>query len=145
MFPNDENEWDDSDGDGYGDNEDDAFPYDATQYEDDDGDGYEDNSGNDADAFPTDSSEWADTDGDGYGDNSKILPVCLWKYLLWLIPVVLMQTAIRMLTGDAFDNGAAMVHSDGDGYGDNSTGTNPDYCPMDSGTSTARSFTTQPP
>ena len=144
MFPNDENEWDDSDGDGYGDNEDDAFPYDATQYEDDDGDGYGDNStGNDADAFPTDSSEWADTDGDGYGDNSQ--DYC---------PYVSGNISSGLYTGcpdadgdsyadleDAFDNDATQwSDSDGDGYGDNSTGTNPDYCPMDSGTSTTAVF-----
>ena len=38
AFPDDPDEWDDSDGDGVGDNSD-VFPYDPTQWEDSDGDG----------------------------------------------------------------------------------------------------------
>ena len=46
-----------------------TFPTDGTQWEDRDGDNYGDNpNGNNADAFPDDSSQWADSDGDGYGD-----------------------------------------------------------------------------
>jgi hypothetical protein len=56
AFPLDDSEWDDTDFDGIGNNQD----------SDDDGDGFEDSS----DVFPLNSSEWADLDGDGIGDNS---------------------------------------------------------------------------
>ena len=55
KFPLDPSEWDDSDGDGVGNNADD----------DDDNDGVTDED----DAFPLDSSETTDTDGDGVGNN----------------------------------------------------------------------------
>ena len=64
----------DSDNDRYYDYED-AFPYDATQWNDIDGDGYGDNpGGNNPDAFPEDYREWVDSDGDGFGDNSDQCP-----------------------------------------------------------------------
>ena len=91
AFPYDASQWNDSDGDGHGDNpfgsqgdwfptdpnrwhsdqdgyadEDDAFINDATQWNDSDGDGYGDEeSGNRPDIFPMDPNEWEDTDGDG--------------------------------------------------------------------------------
>jgi hypothetical protein len=76
AFPNDSTQWQDSDGDGYGDNlagnNSDAFPYDATQWQDSDGDGYGDNlTGNNPDIFPSEPSQWNDTDSDGYGDNQS--------------------------------------------------------------------------
>jgi hypothetical protein len=46
-FPENPNEWDDSDGDGVGD---------------------------DSDAFPEDPNEWDDSDGDGVGDGSDVFP-----------------------------------------------------------------------
>ena len=113
-FPFDGTQWQDSDGDGYGDNASgnnpDAFPNDSTQWSDGDGDGYGDNpSGTNADAFPTDSTQWADADGDGYGDNPS------------------------GNNPDAFPSDATQ-HSDGDGdgYGDNPQGNNPDSFPTDS-------------
>ena len=140
MFPGNGDEWQDSDGDGYGDNEADAFPYDSTQYEDDDNDGYGDNaSGNNPDIFPEDSGEWADTDGDGYGDNYE--DFC---------PYVYGNVSMSYYQGcpdsdgdsfadleDAFDNDPTQNSDyDGDGYGDNSSGTNPDACMFDFGSST---------
>ena len=56
QFPTDASEWDDTDGDGIGNNED----------TDDDADGVLDA----ADAFPLDSTETVDTDGDGTGNNA---------------------------------------------------------------------------
>ena len=56
VFPLDESETVDTDGDGVGNNAD----------SDDDADGYADAS----DAFPLDDSEWQDTDGDGTGNNA---------------------------------------------------------------------------
>jgi hypothetical protein len=73
-FPNDSSQWIDSDGDGYGDNENglnpDIFPNDPNEWSDFDGDGVGDNS----DAFPYYPNEWEDTDGDGVGDNSDVFP-----------------------------------------------------------------------
>ncbi|MDP7043551.1 MAG: hypothetical protein QF807_06000 [Candidatus Thalassarchaeaceae archaeon] len=112
-FPFDGTQWQDSDGDGYGDNASgnnpDAFPNDATQHSDGDGDGYGDNaSGNNPDAFPTDSTQWSDSDGDGYGDNSNVTGGDLWP-----------------------NDSTQWWDSDGDGYGDNSNGTNGDAFPSD--------------
>ena len=71
VFPNDDSETADSDGDGVGDNAD-AFPDDSskTTLQDRDGDGVED----DNDAFPDDDSETTDSDGDGVGDNADAFP-----------------------------------------------------------------------
>ena len=59
----------DMDGDGWS-NGGDAMPVDPTQWQDRDGDGYGDNAnGSNPDAFPDDATQWSDRDGDGYGDN----------------------------------------------------------------------------
>ena len=88
-FPEDGEQWKDTDGDGYGDNylwtvtyvqdEDDeqkiielrdqrgdAFPTVPDEWSDQDGDGYGDNISDD---FPIEATQWSDFDGDGYGDN----------------------------------------------------------------------------
>ena len=109
AFPFDGTQWQDSDGDGYGDNasgnNSDAFPTDSSQWSDTDGDGYGDNpNGTNADAFPNDPNEWVDSDGDGVGDNGDLLP----------------------------NDASQWVDSDGDGYGDNPSGTNGDAFPSDS-------------
>ncbi len=97
AFANDSTEWNDTDGDGIGDNSDncpeefgtsvspkgcpdfdgdgfsdstDLFPNDVTEWADRDNDTYGDNS----DRFPDDSSEWADQDNDTYGDNRDEFP-----------------------------------------------------------------------
>jgi len=106
VFPNDPNEWQDTDGDGVGDNAD-VYPTEDAAAVDSDGDGYVDvwivpnsrscqagwvNCGSvmKRDIFPNDSDEWADSDGDLVGDNADVYP-----------------------TEDA-----AAVDSDGDGYVD---------------------------
>ena len=152
MFPSDTTQWNDTDGDGHGDNpggtaadrfpddpsrwqdsdhdgvadEDDAFPDDATQNADTDGDGYgDDMNGNRGDAFPTDSGEWSDTDADGVGNNADAFP---------FDPS---QTTDadgdgfgddpRGSGADRFPNDATQWSDiDGDGYGDNAEGTDPD-------------------
>jgi len=64
----------DSDKDGILDNED-AFPNEPTQWQDRDGDNYGDNlKGKDSDLFPDDPLEWDDTDGDNFGDNTDAFP-----------------------------------------------------------------------
>ena len=76
AFPNELTQWNDTDGDGYGDNgagfEGDGCPtevgsstLDVLGCPDSDGDGYSD----EGDAFENESGQWLDSDGDGYGDN----------------------------------------------------------------------------
>ena len=97
VFPNDPNQWKDTDGDGYGDNylwtiklvadetdplriitlreqQGDAFPENPEQWNDTDGDGYGDNASSiiNSDKFPLEPTQWQDGDGDGYGDNSTV-------------------------------------------------------------------------
>ena len=152
MYPYDANETLDSDGDGVGDNAD-AFPNDANETVDSDGDGLGDNSDPNPfqhdftdtdgdtfpdiiDAFPEDGSQWLDSDGDGYGDNPD------------------------GNDSDAFINTPSQWNdSDGDGYGDNwgdsawnetripewtgiffDGAVMSDYCPDESGNSTADGF-----
>ena len=101
WFPNDPDRWADTDRDGVAD-EDDAFVNDATQSSDRDGDLWGDDPlGNRADEFPDDPTEWKDTDGDGVGNNADAFP---------FDPT---QTTDR----------------DGDGYGDNPLGAGADVFP----------------
>ena len=94
AFPNDPNEWTDTDEDNIGNNADTdddsdglldtdeiaSNPQTNPLEADTDGDGYCDGSIRvqsvciEDDAFPTDSSEWKDSDGDGIGDNSDETP-----------------------------------------------------------------------
>ncbi len=95
QFPLDAGEWQDTDGDGIGNNADpdddndgvedalDAFPLDAFETLDTDADGIGNNADSDddgdgvddtADASPLDGTETIDTDGDGVGDNSDAFP-----------------------------------------------------------------------
>ena len=118
QFPLDSSQFEDTDGDGYGDNENgnnsDEFPLDESQWQDTDGDGYGDNpDGNDSDAFPTNSGQWLDSDGDGYGDN------------------------MNAEGGDRFpDDPTQWADSDFDGFGDEIDGFNGDDCPAENGFST---------
>ncbi|MGB1678715.1 MAG: hypothetical protein ACPHFV_01590 [Poseidonia sp.] len=124
----------DADLDGYAD-EDDAFPTDYEQWEDSDGDGYGDNyfwenttvedSENPGtfivireqrgDAFPDIASQWSDIDGDGWGDNTNS------SNRVDLFPLRVSQ----------------WLDFDGDGYGDNVTGYRADMCQRVPGTSTS--------
>ena len=70
MFFENPYEWQDTDGDGVGDNSD-LFPFRSDEWQDTDGDGY----GENEDAFPLDLGEWNDTDGDGVGDNTDYYPL----------------------------------------------------------------------
>jgi len=126
AFPSEPSQWDDSDGDGYGDNavwdndSDSATPpgpayqpdacvsvagtstQDRFGCPDADGDGWSD----EGDLYPADSLQWADTDGDGYGDN----------YYFDLSSAQLHMNQ----SGDAFPDDATQWNdTDGDGYGDN--------------------------
>ena len=82
AFPDDAQEWQDTDGDGIGNttdpdddgdgvrDDDDAFPLDASESADRDGDGVGDN----GDACPDDPDDTADADGDGVCDNADAFP-----------------------------------------------------------------------
>ena len=134
VFPNDETEWNDTDDDGIGDNSD-ICPETmsmlavnpdgcALNQVDSDNDTYTD----ETDIFPNDETEWNDTDADGFGDNSDMLPTDITQW----------------------------NDTDSDGYGDNwgnsswndsrsidwpgefiEDATQPDYCPTETGNSTA--------
>lgn len=133
QFQNDASQWNDTDGDGFGDNlfgrDGDYCPNEVGTSSvnylgclDSDSDGYadiiddfpqddqiwsdEDGDGvdDDSDSFPFDIGQWADRDGDGYGDNPY-----------------------GGSTSDAFpDEASQWSDIDGDGYGDNPNGTNAD-------------------
>ncbi len=147
-FPDDGTQWEDSDGDNYGDNLDgnnpDYFPNDGSQWRDSDGDGYGDNpGGNNGDRFPNDPLQWADIDNDGYGDNfvdtdgdgisEGISDVC---------PMTYGESNSAASRGcpdsdgdgytdpeDAFpDQPLQWADQDGDGFGDNVQFTDGDEC-----------------
>ncbi len=127
AFPTDGTQWDDTDNDGFGDNQAPANQPDAcitiwgnsTQDRygcpDSDGDGFSDeDSGwtifDGADTFPNDGTQWLDTDGDGIGDNN----IQGTHYLLTGAQIRYNQT------GDSFPNDATQWNdTDGDGWGDN--------------------------
>jgi len=124
---------------------------------DQDGDGYSDSdsgwtTANGADAFPTDITQWADSDSDGYGDNpppattgdgcpSNAGDSTQDRYGCtdtdgdgYSDPDTLWTTANG---ADAFvSDNTQWSDADGDGYGDNASGTDPDACPSQFGTST---------
>ena len=128
AFPDDPFQWDDSDGDGYGDNTkvpngDDCVDVFGKSFEegrqgcpDADLDGYADVD----DAFPDDFEQWADFDGDGWGDN-----------YYWENSTVADEENIglfitlREQRGDAFPEIATQWSDiDGDGWGDNLSSSN---------------------
>ncbi|MGB2493667.1 MAG: hypothetical protein ACPID1_03415 [Poseidonia sp.] len=116
-FPNDSSQWQDFDGDGYGDEfigfQGDACPntpgnstQDRFGCTDADGDGWSD----EGDAFPTEPTQHSDRDLDGYGDN---------------------QSA-GAFQPDAFPGDTTQwTDADGDGHGDNPYGTLGDQFPND--------------
>ena len=119
----------DEDGDGIPD-ADDAFKFNPTQSKDSDGDGYGDNQDPNAtqiDMFPDNPTQWNDTDGDGYGDNSKERATMVDNFTnnptQWM-------DADSDGYGDNQSTGATQIDNftnnptqwkdtDGDGYGDN--------------------------
>ena len=160
AFPTDTTQWNDTDGDGYGDNPPPATTGDGCPSvvgtstadrngcADTDGDGYSNaDSGwtiaQGADAFPSDNSQWADGDGDGYGDNATgtnpdACPTQSGN-----------STQMGRLgcldsdgdgyadVDDAFSSESTQwADADGDGFGDNPTGHQADACPSTAGSST---------
>ncbi len=165
AFPTDSTQWEDSDGDGYGDNpppatNGDGCPttsgtstQDRNGCTDTDGDGYSDPDAtwtaalNGADAFANDATQWVDGDGDGYGDNASgnSPDACPTQFGT-------STEAGRLGCTDTDGDGYADVDdafpsettqwndTDGDGYGDETLGFEGDACPTSSGTSTRDRF-----
>ena len=150
-FPTDGTQWEDRDGDNFGDNPDgnnpDAFPDDSNQWKDSDGDGYGDRPlPGTGDMFKNDPTQWSDFDEDGFGDNpdGNNGDQC---------PEVEGYSTIPAARGcpdtdkdgvvdpfDAFPNDFyQQTDRDGDGWGDNQSVTNGDECPDEYGTSTNNS------
>ncbi len=149
AFPTEPSQWNDSDGDGYGD-ELSGFQGDDCPTEEGYSnvgtfgcpDGDNDGVSQDGDAFPGDDTQWEDQDGDGYGDNpngttpdSCILTVGI-------------STIDRYGCPDEDGDGASDLNdlwlgdssqyfdSDNDTFGDLVAGTDGDYCPQQYGTAT---------
>ncbi len=114
SFPSEGTQWNDTDGDGYGDNPAPAFQPDGcindfgTSTEDQfgcpdsDGDGWSDS----GDWAPNNPEQWIDSDGDGYGDQYLYQEDTNFFHL--------------NQRGDAFPNNPTQWNdTDGDGYGDN--------------------------
>ena len=128
AFPDDPFQWEDSDGDGYGDNTkvpngDDCVDVFGKSFEegrqgcpDADLDGYADVD----DVFPDDFEQWSDFDGDGYGDNYY------WENITEAdTDNVGMFITLRQQRGDAFPEIASQWSDmDGDGWGDNQNSSN---------------------
>ena len=114
AFPNEITQWNDTDGDGFGDNaagyQGDGCPtatgsssIDTLGCPDTDGDGYSD----DGDAFNSTSSQWRDSDGDGYGDNPSPAELYDECPTVW---------------GNSSSDRQGCFDSDGDGYSNPSGG-----------------------
>jgi hypothetical protein len=147
AFPLEKSQWNDTDGDGYGDNSS-GFQADDCPTEE----GYSninlygcpdaDNDGTSQgnDSFPNDASQWNDSDGDGFGDNPNGTnpDSC--------ISVIGTSTIDRYGCPDEDGDGASDINdlwlgdatqwfdTDGDGFGDQANGTMGDGCPQIIGT-----------
>ena len=151
AFMTDSTQWNDTDGDGYGDNLVGSLPdacvstYGESWQNgtygcpDADQDGWSD----DQDTHPGDQTQWADSDGDGYGDNPggtqpDACPT------VWGNSTQGNRLGCLDTDGDGWDDTidalpnleTQWLDQDGDGYGDNATGIQPDACPGEAGTST---------
>ena len=162
AFPVDSSQWNDTDGDGFGDElygtEGDYCPTVIGYSTDDrfgcldsDGDGYSDVDSNwslnlGGDAFPLDSSQWVDSDGDGFGDN-------LGGNKADSCPDIFGNSTVNKFgcldsDGDGWSDdidafildNTQWTDIDGDSYGDMQNGNFPDSCPQIFGTSTIERY-----
>ena len=162
AFPVDSTQWNDTDGDGFGDElygtEGDYCPTVIGYSTDDrfgcldsDGDGYSDLDSNwslnlGGDAFPLDSSQWIDSDGDGFGDN-------LGGNKADSCPDIFGNSTVNKFgcldsDGDGWSDdvdafildNTQWTDIDGDSYGDMQNGNFPDSCPQIFGTSTIERY-----
>ena len=137
-------QWNDTDGDGYGDNYDDPA-WTANRAPHWPGERLE--GATMPDAFPLDRTQWSDADGDGIGDNPNsgtsdgcpnVAGDSFWDRLGcpdsdgdgWSDPTDDWGPNGECTGADAFkDDPTQWCDSDGDGYGDNESGNQPDACP----------------
>ena len=162
VFPTDSTQWNDTDGDGFGDElygtEGDYCPTvigysidDRFGCLDSDGDGYSDVDSNwslnlGGDAFPLDSSQWVDSDSDGFGDN-------LGGNKADSCPDIFGNSTVNKFgcldsDGDGWSDdvdafildNTQWTDIDGDSYGDMQNGNFPDSCPQIFGTSTIERY-----
>tara|TARA_Y100001958_G_C21240813_1_gene568465 strand:+ start:145 stop:3567 length:3423 start_codon:yes stop_codon:yes gene_type:complete len=152
AFPQLYSQWDDWDGDGFGDNQfgvnsDDCIFQPGNSYEDQDGcpdfdgDGYSDI----GDSFPSDIWQWNDTDGDGFGDNNHQVSegwITNFSGNNWDDCPNQHGSSTKDLSGcpdsdddgysdtsdDFVDDVTQWQDSDGDGFGDNPVGLGADSC-----------------
>ena len=150
IFPSDSTQWEDSDGDNYGDNQtgnaaDDCPLIFGTSWQnnylgciDSDDDGWAD----DEDDFTTEPTQWKDSDGDSYGDNSggvtpDSCPSVAGNSTTDRYGCTDSDGDGQSDLNDALPNDPSQsIDTDGDGYGDNQQGTNLDSCPNTAGNST---------
>jgi len=155
AFVSEATQWNDTDGDGYGDNPSGNLPDGCVNQH---GDSWQNNTygcldtdrdgwANVGDSHPDDITQWLDTDGDGFGDNAAGTQ-----------PDACPSQAGNSTQGnrlgcvdtdgDGWDNAidalpnltTQWLDQDGDGYGDNASGLQPDACPGEVGTSTIDRF-----
>ena len=139
IFPQDGSQWNDQDGDGYGDNQTGNSPDDCPEIPgtsnrdkrgcpDADGDGFSDEN----DPYAGDATQWADTDQDGYGDNTlgmggDACPMMYGNSTLGLLGCPDQDgDGYADIEDDLPMNPTQWEDLDGDGYGDNMMGTNYD-------------------
>ena len=151
VFPSDKTQWNDTDGDGFGDEPTgnladdcpttygDSWQNNTLGCPDNDNDGW----ANKEDRFENDSTQWHDVDGDGYGDNigGTDPDSC---------PTVWGNSTEGGTLGCPDTDGDGWADQidalplddtqysdvDGDGYGDSQDGNSPDDCPLTFGNST---------
>ena len=147
ALPFNPTQWNDSDGDGYGENalgtEPDACPtvegysnLDVFGCPDEDNDG----SSQSGDLFPDDATQWSDIDGDGFGDNPNgtqpdNCTMVIGTSYLDVYGCLDSDNDGASDTNDLWNNDSSQwFDTDGDGWGDNSQGTDGDVCPNTFGT-----------
>ena len=142
ALPLNPTQWNDSDGDGYGDNASGTLP-DACPSEEGYSnvgtygcpDGDNDGTPQSNDAFPDDPTQWSDIDGDGYGDNPNGTQPdnCTTVLGTSNLDVYGCPDADGDGASDTNDlwvsDSTQWFDSDGDGFGDNAEGTDGDFCP----------------
>ena len=142
AFPNDSSQWNDTDGDGFGDESNGVEGDDCVNTPgnstmgllgciDTDGDGWADSE----DDLPENPSQWSDQDDDGYGDNQNGTTPDGCPTQVGTSYIDIYGCADYDLDGwsgetDVFPfNPTQWSDQDGDGYGDNTSGENGDNCP----------------
>jgi hypothetical protein len=147
ALPFNPTQWNDSDGDGYGENplgtEPDSCPsvegysnLDLFGCPDADNDG----SSQSGDLFPDDATQWSDIDGDGFGDNPNgtqpdNCTMVIGTSHLDVYGCLDSDNDGASDTNDLWNNDTSQwFDTDGDGWGDNPQGTDGDVCPTVFGT-----------